>query len=248
MAKNVIYSINDSVITVADTTDFSMQEMVYVGHEKLIGEVIEVRRDQTVIQVYEVTGGLSAGEPVEPTGQPMSVTLGPGILTNIFDGIQRPLPAIEQQSGAFITRGSSMEALPTDFKWDVTPCVQVGDAIAPGVIYATCPETESITHRLMVSPLASCGVVTWVAQKGLYALNDTVLTYQTQAGQELALTLCQKWPIRQPRPFAKRLPCDRPLITGQRIVDTIVPVAKGGTAAIPGGFGTGKTMMQHQLA
>jgi V/A-type H+-transporting ATPase subunit A len=247
MANNVIFGINGPVVTVVDTKDFFMQEMVFVGNDRLVGEVIEVLGDRTVIQVYENTTGLKAGEPVESTGHPMSVTLGPGIISNIFDGIERPLPAIEKQSGAFIERGSMISPLDEEKQWDVTLKVKTGDILAPGQIYAECPETASITHRCMVPPKMS-GRVTFAAENGLYRINDTVVRLVDDAGAEHELTLCQQWPIRVPRPIAERLPCTVPLITGQRVVDTLLPLAKGGTAAIPGGFGTGKTMTQHQVA
>lgn len=245
--KNVIYGVNGPVVTVRDTADFFMQEMVLVGDEKLVGEVIEISRERTIIQVYEVTTGLKAGDPVYPTGQPMSVTLGPGIISNIFDGIERPLPAMEQQTGAFIGRGGDVSPLDCEKLWDVTVTAAVGDTLSGGMIYAECPETESIVHRCMLSPSLS-GTVVWTAPNGQYKVNDTVVKIEDKKGEIHELTLCQKWPIRVPRPVEQRLECSVPLITGQRVIDTMFPIAKGGTAAIPGGFGTGKTMTQHQLA
>ena len=247
MSNNVIFGINGPVVTVADTKDFSMQEMVYVGNEKLVGEVIGISERLTTIQVYEVTTGLRPGEPVEPTGSPMSVTLGPGILSNIFDGIERPLRDIAEKSGAFIARGSDVEPLDTNKLWDVTLTVKVGDELNEGDIYAECPETASIVHKVMVPPGLS-GRVTFTVKPGRYRLNDRIAELEDERGDKIPLTLCQKWPIRNPRPFKERLACTIPLITGQRVIDTMLPIAKGGTAAIPGGFGTGKTMTQHQLA
>ena len=244
---NVIYSINGPVVTVKDSKDFSMQEMVYVGSKRLVGEVISITDHLTTIQVYEETTGLRCGEAVEPTGSPISATLGPGILSNIFDGIQRPLGQLEALSGAFISEGCNIPSLDVQRKWDVTMKVQVGDTLTPGMIYATCPETAIIEHRFLV-PAGVSGKVTWTAPNGSYALEDCVVKVTDEKGVERQLTLCQKWPIRVPRPVAKRLPITRPLITGQRVIDTLFPIAKGGTAAIPGGFGTGKTMTQHQLA
>ena len=244
---NVIYGINGPVITVKNTSSFFMQEMVLVGEEKLVGEVIEISSERTVIQVYEVTTGLRCGQPVYPTGYPMSVTLGPGIISNIFDGIERPLPAIEEQSGAFIGRGSTASALDEEKLWHVTLKVNVGDELSGGMIYAECPETESINHRIMLSPALS-GRVIWTAPDGDYRINDTVAKIEDKKGNVHELTLCQRWPIRIPRPVKSRCECNIPLITGQRVIDTMFPIAKGGTAAIPGGFGTGKTMTQHQLA
>ena len=247
MSKNVIFGINGPVVTVAGTKDFSMQEMVYVGEEKLVGEVIGVNEQLTTIQVYEVTTGLHPGEPVEPTGSPMSVTLGPGILSNIFDGIERPLGDIAEKSGAFIARGSDVAPLDTQKLWDVTLTVKVGDMLTGGDIYAECPETPSIVHKVMVPPGVS-GKVTFTVKNGQYRIDDRVAELEDEQGNKIPLTLCQKWPIRNPRPFKERLACTVPLITGQRVIDTMLPIAKGGTAAIPGGFGTGKTMTQHQLA
>lgn len=245
---NKIYSINGPVVKVKDTRDFQMMEMVYVGGKRLIGEVINVSDDFTTIQVYEGTGGLMPGEPVEPTGSPMNALLGPGIVSNIFDGIQRPLAAIGERSGAFIDDGVSVSPIDTDKEYDVTMHISQGDIIHAGDVYASCPETPLITHKCMLSPLYKEGKVVYAAQSGKYKVHDVVAKIETERGKTVELTLCQRWPIRTPRPVAERLPADKPLITGQRIIDTVVPVAKGGAAAIPGGFGTGKTMTQHQLA
>lgn len=244
--NNEIYAINGPVIKVRDTKSFSMLEMVYVGNDRLIGEVIGITEEFTTIQVYEVTTGLKPGEPVFSTGAPMSATLGPGLLSNIFDGIERPLRAIKEQGGAFISAGSAAGSLDGEKRYDVTLVTKVGDRLEAGAVFATCPETSLILHKAMISPILS-GTITWIAENGSYNITDKIATLKTVTG-EVELTLCQKWPIRQPRPVKERLPITRPLITGQRVVDTILPIAKGGTAAIPGGFGTGKTMTQHQLA
>ncbi len=244
---NTIYSINGPVVKVRDTKDFSMLEMVYVGDKRLTGEVISVNDEYTTIQVYEVTTGLKPGEPVYPTGRPMSATLGPGILSNIFDGIERPLKDIEAASGAFIGEGISVSALDENRRWDVTMTVNVGNFVSGGQIYAVCPETALIEHRCLVPPELS-GEVVYVAGNGQYRINDVVCKVKDENGEIHELTLCQKWPIRVPRPVRQRMSINRPLITGQRIIDALFPIAKGGTAAIPGGFGTGKTMTQHQLA
>ena len=243
----MIYGINGPVVTVKNATDFSMQEMVYVGNDRLIGEVIGITDGFTTIQVYEVTTGLRPGEPVHTTGTPMSVTLGPGIIKNIFDGIERPLKKIEEASGAFIDRGCSVDSLDTDRGWDVTVCVREGDVLSGGEVYATCPETSLITHKCLVPP-DLCGRVVYAAPNGSYHINDKIAELETEDGVRHTLTLCQRWPIRIPRPVKKRLPPTVPLITGPRVIDTLFPLSKGGTAAIPGGFGTGKTMTQHQLA
>ena len=247
MSENVIFGINGPVVTIKGETDLSMMEMVYVGKEKLIGEVIGLDKKMTTIQVYEETTGLKPGEPVYSTGLPMSVTLGPGIIGNIFDGIERPLPAIEKKFGAFIGKGAQFSPLDTEKKYKVTLKVKVGDTLSGGDIYAECPETPVITHKIMLSPLLS-GTVTEVMPDGEYTVNDTVAKIKDKKGNETELTLLQKWPIRNPRPIKKRLPATKPLVTGQRVIDTVFPVAKGGAAAIPRGFGTGKTMTQHQLA
>lgn len=244
---NTIFSINGPVVKVRDTKDFSMLEMVYVGTKRLIGEVIGITSEETTIQVYESTTGLKPGEPVSGSGMPMSATLGPGIISNIFDGIERPLRQLEALSGVFIAEGANISALDTSKKYDVAVKVKVGDKLNGGDIYATCPETPVIEHRCMVHPNLS-GEVVWTAADGEYAINDTVVKIKNDKGETVDLTLCHKWPIKQSRPFKERLPISKPLITGQRIIDTILPIAKGGTAAVPGGFGTGKTMTQHQLA
>lgn len=247
MSENVVYSINGPVITVKDTKSFAMLEMVFVGEKQLLGEVISIKSDFTTIQVYESTTGLKPGEPVYPTGTPISVTLGPGILMNIFDGIERPLKQIAEKSGSFISAGSNVDPLDVDRKWEVSLKVKVGDVLTPGQIYGVIPETLLIEHRMMVPPNLS-GTVTEVVEDGVYTINDCVVKFKDDNDEIHELTLCQKWPIKIDRPINKRLPISIPLITGQRVIDTMFPIAKGGTAAIPGGFGTGKTMTQHQLA
>ena len=247
MNNNVIYGINGPVVTVKDTDSFEMMEMVHVGKQNLVGEIIGITDKLTTIQVYEETTGLKPGDPVSGTGAPMNVLLGPGILDNIFDGIERPLKAIEEQSGAFISRGASVSSLDTEKLWNVTMKIKVGDKLEGGQIYATLPETPIIEHRLMVHPDLS-GVVKEVKPDGEYKIFDTVAVIEDDLGERHNLTLCQQWPIRTARPVQQRLTPSIPLITGQRIMDTLFPIAKGGTAAIPGGFGTGKTMNQHQLA
>lgn len=245
--NNVIYGINGPVVTVKNADCFEMMEMVHVGSQNLVGEVIGITDKFTTIQVYEETTGLKPGDPVTGTGAPMNVLLGPGIIDNIFDGIERPLKAIEEQSGSFISRGASVTSLDDQKLWNVTLKVKVGDRLEGGQIYATLPETPIIEHRLMVPPSIS-GVITEVKPDGEYKLFDTVAVIKDDDGDEHKLTLCQQWPIRTSRPVKERLTSSVPLITGQRVIDTLFPIAKGGTAAIPGGFGTGKTMTQHQLA
>ncbi len=244
---NTIYSINGPVVKAKDTRDFSMLEMVYVGEKRLIGEVIGVTDEFTTIQVYENTAGLKSGEPIFPTGAPVCANLGPGIISNIFDGIERPLRDMVKINGVFVAEGNSLFSLDTEKQYDVTVTVKEGEKLGGGDIYCTCPETALITHKCMVPPDVS-GKVTFTAKNGKYRVNDTIIKLETEDGRELPLTMVQKWPIKRGRPINKRLPISRPLITGQRVIDTLTPVAKGGTAAIPGGFGTGKTMTQHQLA
>ncbi len=247
MQQNIIHGINGPVVTVKGKTNLSMSEMVYVGKKGLIGEVIRLDKDKVVIQVYEETSGLKPGEPVEATGQSMSVTLGPGILDNIFDGIQNPLEAIASQSGAFIPKGVRPSSLDENKLWDVTVTAKKGDYISSGDVYATCPETKVITHKIMVPPQVK-GRVVEAKPNGKYRVNDTVLVIETENGEKKNLTLCHKWPIRIPRPIKERKLPVNPLITGQRSIDTLFPIAKGGAAAVPGGFGAGKTVVQHQLA
>lgn len=247
MNDNVIYGINGPVVTVKNADSFEMMEMVHVGAQNLVGEVIGITDRLTTIQVYEETTGLKPGDPVTGTGAPMNVLLGPGILDNIFDGIERPLKAIEEQSGAFISRGASVSSLDTERLWNVTVKVKPGDRLEGGQIYATLPETPIIEHRVMLHPDLS-GVVREVKPDGEYKLHDTIVVIEDDLGERHELTLCQQWPIRTARPVQQRLTPTIPLITGQRVMDTLFPIAKGGTAAIPGGFGTGKTMNQHQLA
>lgn len=245
--NNVIYGINGPVVTVKKTDCFEMMEMVHVGKQKLVGEVIGITDDLTTIQVYEETTGLKPGDPVTGTGAPMNVLLGPGIIDNIFDGIERPLKAIEEQAGAFINRGATVSSLDDQKLWNVTLKVKAGDKVCGGQIYATLPETPIIEHRLMVHP-DLCGEIVKVMPDGEYKIFDTIAVLKDDTGTEHNLTLCQQWPIRTARPVKERLAPTVPLITGQRVIDTLFPIAKGGTAAIPGGFGTGKTMTQHQLA
>lgn len=245
--KDTIYSINGPVVTVRDTDSFGMMEMVYVGEAGLIGEVISVSRGKTTIQVYENTTGLRVGEPVRGTGAPLSATLGPGIMQNIFDGIERPLGVIAQKNGAFIATGVHADSLDEAKKWDVTVCVKPGQQVAGGDVVATCPETSIITHKSMVPPDIS-GVVKWAAEDGAYTVTEPICKIETASGEVKDVCLAQKWPIRVSRPVRRREPISRPLITGQRVIDTLFPIAKGGAAAVPGGFGTGKTMTQHQLA
>ena len=246
--SDVIYSINGSVISVINTKSFSMREMVYVGVKELLGEVIRVDEDKTMIQVYESTTGLKPNEPVKGTGHLLNATLGPGILRNIYDGIQRPLDEIAKEQGAFISEGKSVPALDLEKKWNVTMLVKEGDTVKEGQIFATTPETSLIEHRSLI-PVGLNGTVVKALPSGEYTVNDVLLVVKSEFDEaEVEVKLMQQWAIRNPRPIIKREPISIPLITGQRVIDTMFPIAKGGSSAIPGGFGAGKTMLQHQIA
>lgn len=242
-----IYGINGPIITIRGNLGFKMSEMVYVGEHRLVGEVIGLTKEQTTIQVFEETTGLKPGERVEGAGRALCVTLAPGIITNIFDGIERPLQLIGQQSGAYIPRGVSVDLLDREKKWETKVLIKEGDVLSGGMVIAEVPETPAILHKVMVPPDLE-GTVVRAAGDGLYTIEEPLAVIRTRSGEEKELTMAQRWPIRIPRPIQKRYPADRLLVTGQRILDTLFPIAKGGTAAIPGGFGTGKTMTQHQLA
>lgn len=246
MTKGEIFGINGPVVKVKGSDAFEMQEMVYVGNDELIGEVIGVTSDTAVIQVYEETAGLRVGETVRGTGAPLSVTLAPGILSGIFDGIERPLSDIQKLSGAFIERGVKVNNLDVNKKWDTKIKIKAGDMVSGGDIIASTQETSLIEHRIMVPPNIS-GTVEWAAENGSYTINDVIAKVKTDSGVT-DITMKQEWAIKYPRPYTKRQPIEKPLVTGQRIIDTMFPIAKGGAAAVPGGFGTGKTMTQHQIA
>lgn len=239
-----IKTINGPVVIATDAKILTVREMVSVGKLKLIGEVISLEGDLATIQVYEDTSGLKVNEDIIPTGRPLSVRLGPGMLGNMFDGIQRPLKSIMDKNGAFIPSGIGFENLDTEKKWDVKLRVKVGDKIKRGDIYATIKETETIEHRLMTQV---SGEVTEVVKDGAYTLEDTVVKIKTEKSV-VEEKLYQYWPVRNQRPVMANMPIEKLFETGQRVLDVFFPLAKGGTVAIPGGFGTGKTMLQHQLA
>ena len=246
--SDVIYSINGPVVTVRNTNSFSMREMVYVGTKQLLGEVIRINDEVTTIQVYESTTGLMPGEEVKGTGSLLNALLGPGMLRNIYDGIERPLEKIHEQQGAFISEGKSVPSLDEEKKWDVHMVLKQGDTVNGGEIFATCQETPVIEHRSMI-PVHVSGTITEAVPDGSYTVNDVLLKVKNEeTGEEIPVTLAQKWPVRVPRPIKAREPLTIPLITGQRVLDTMFPIAKGGSAAIPGGFGAGKTMLQHSIA
>ncbi len=245
-AESVIIRINGPVV-MADAMGYAnLGDQVKVGHEGLTGEIISLENDVATIQVYENTIGIKPGEPVVTLGIPLSVTLGPGILKSIYDGIQRPLHKLEEQSGRFIGRGLTVSGIDVEAKWEFTPVAKVGDKVAALSVLGTIPETSLIVHKVMVPPNIS-GELVWVADAGEYAVTDVVAKIKTDAGEK-EITIMQHWPIRTPRPAPKRLPPKIPMVTGQRVIDFLFPAARGGACAIPGGFGTGKTVTQHQLA
>ena len=228
-------------------SDANMSDVVRVGPQHLIGEILTMKGDTASIQVYEETSGLGPGAVVETTGAPMSVELGPGMIEGIYDGIQRPLEKIVEKVGACITRGVEVPALDPEKKWEFTPAVQEGTEVVGGDVIGTVPETAVVLHKIMVPPKMS-GTIVKVADKGQYTIHETMAVLRTKEGKDVELTMVQKWPVRVGRPYAKKYPPKRPLSSGQRIIDTMFPIAKGGTAAVPGPFGSGKTVVQHQLA
>ena len=238
--------VSGPIVTAGGMRGAKMYEVVLVGELGLIGEVVRVLGDTATIQVYENTAGLKPGAPIERTGAALSVSLGPGLLGNIYDGIQRPLRDIQARSGTWIARGEKVPALDIEKKWPFEPRLKAGDQATGGMKFGEVVETPLVHHRLLVPPDVS-GKVKWIAEKGDYTVSDTVLVLETPAGDR-NLTMVQRWPVRLPRPIRSRRRVTEPLITGQRIIDTFFPIGKGGVAAVPGGFGTGKTIIQHQLA
>lgn len=244
--KGIVSSVNGPVVKGINMGSFKVNEMVTVGKQKLIGEVVSLENDEATVQVFEETEGLKAGEDIHSTGNSLSVTLGPGMIGNIFDGIQRPLNKIQSISEDFIPEGIGLISIDETKKWNVEITVKNGDELNPGDVYATIQETSRIVHKMIV-PYNISGVVRIAKPNGEYCINDTVVIVENN-NEEKNLTLCTKWPVRKARPISKRLPIYKPLVTGQRVIDTFFPIAKGGTIALPGGFGTGKTVTQHQVA
>ncbi len=238
--------INGPVIRARGSRKVSMMELVEVGDQHLVGEVIGLQGDVMTAQVYEETSGMRPGAPVFGTGLPLSVELGPGLLTSIFDGVQRPLPVIEQRTGSFIGRGERLSPLNRENQWKFKPLCKSGDTVGAGTIIGTVQETESLEHRIMIPPGMS-GTLSWVASEGEYTIDDTVAKVRSDH-TEREVTMLQRWPVRQSRPYRNRLGQSIPLITGQRVLDSFFPVAKGGAAGIPGPFGSGKTVTQHSIA
>ncbi len=243
----LVVRISGPIVQAVGMRAAGMYEVVHVGEMGLVGEVVKLVGDRATIQVYEDTAMLRPGAPVRCTGAPLSVWLGPGLLGNIYDGIQRPLPGIEERSGAWIRRGEKVDALDSGRRWDYEPVVSVGDSVSGGQVVGRVQETALVEHRLLVPPGVE-GRVEAVRPAGEVTLNDTVIGVRTAGGDLKEVTLVQRWPVRVPRPVRERRRVDEPLLTGQRVIDTFFPMGKGGAGSIPGGFGTGKTVTQHQLA
>ena len=226
-----------------------MYDVVYVSEQRLIGEIIELKQGHASIQVYEETGGLGPGEPVYCTGEPLSVELGPGLLTSIYDGIQRPLDRVREKAGDWITRGINIPGLDHERKWDFEPVMEQGTRLSGGELLGTVRETELIEHRVLVPPNVG-GTVSWVAEPGSYTIGDVIarVVEDEESGSTRELRMHHRWAVRTPRPFREKKAPDMPIITGQRVIDAFFPVGKGGTACVPGPFGSGKTVIQHQLA
>ena len=246
MSKGVIRKVAGPLVIAEGMRDANMFDVVRVSSQRLIGEIIEIHGGDASIQVYEETSGLGPGEPVESTGEPMSVELGPGLIGSIYDGIQRPLDAIMRMAGNSLQRGVEAPSLNREKVWEFVPTVQAGAKVTGGDVLGTVQETEVVLHKIMVPP-GIVGTVQSIAG-GKYRVTDTVAVLQGANGEELPVTLLQKWPVRRGRPYGKKLSPDRPLVTGQRVIDTLFPIAKGGVAAVPGPFGSGKTVVQHPLA
>jgi V/A-type H+-transporting ATPase subunit A len=247
MSTGTILKVAGPLVIAGGMRDAKMSDVVRVSDERLIGEIIEMHDDRASIQVYEETSGIGTGEPVYDTGEPMSVELGPGLIGSIFDGIQRPLDEIMKKTGSNnLQRGVEVPSLDRNKKWHFTPTVSKGDKVKAGDILGTVQETEVVLHKIMV-PYGGDGQVASI-NEGDFTVTDKIGSINTDKGSKLDLTLIQKWPVRKERPYAKKLSPDRPLITGQRVIDALFPIAKGGVAAIPGPFGSGKTVTQHQLA
>ena len=245
-SKGTIQKVAGPLVIAEGMRDANMFDVVRVAESRLIGEIIEMHGDKASVQVYEETSGLGPGAPVESTGMPMSVELGPGLLRSIYDGIQRPLEVIKKKSGNRLERGVEVPSLDRDTKWTFVPGVKAGDKVEGGDIIGTVQETDVVSHKIMVPP----GVIGTIKdiKEGEFTVEETVATVETDTGAEVPVALMQRWPVRRGRPYKQKLSPDVPLITGQRVIDTLFPLAKGGTAAVPGPFGSGKTVVQHQLA
>ncbi len=241
-----VYRVVGPVVEIEEVTQLRMLDMVEVGSQHLIGEVVHLKGDRAFVQVYEDTTSVKAGDLVFTEGSPLYVELAPGLLGNIYDGIQRPLEAIQGKQGFFIGRGVQVQALDHKKKWVFEPDVKAGDVLSPGMVIGRVQETQLITHRIMVPP-DKRGRVSWIALPGEYTIDDKICVLQDDENPS-EICMLQKWPVRRTRPYGEKLALDEPLLTGQRVIDTLFPIAKGGCVAVPGGFGTGKTVIQHQIA
>jgi len=244
--SGTITKVSGPLVVAEGLADANVSDVVRVGSQRLIGEILNMNGDSASIQVYEETSGLGPGAAVETTGMPMSVELGPGMLENIYDGIQRPLPEIREVAGSTIARGTDVPALNRSKLWDFVPAAKVGDRLSGGDVFGTVQETSAILHKIMVPPKMN-GTLTEI-KSGNFTVTDTVAVLEDDKGEKHELTMMQKWPVRISRPYSRKFPPNRPMNSGQRIIDTMFPIAKGGTAAVPGPFGSGKTVVQHQLA
>ena len=244
--SGTIIKVSGPLVVAEGLSDANVSDVVRVGSQRLIGEILNMSGDKASIQVYEETSGLGPGAVVETTGMPMSVELGPGMLENIYDGIQRPLPEIREMSGATISRGTDVPALNRSKKWDFVPTAKAGDKLSGGDVIGTVQETSAISHKIMVPPKMSGTLLS--VEAGSFTVTDTVAVLEDEKGVKHELSMLQRWPVRINRPYARKFVPARPMNSGQRIIDTLFPIAKGGTAAVPGPFGSGKTVVQHQLA
>ena len=247
MSIGKIVKVSGPLVIADGMHEANMFDVVRVGNQRLIGEIIEMHRDRASIQVYEETSGLGPGTAVETTGAPLSVELGPGMIETIYDGIQRPLEDIMAMTGSNISRGVEAPALSRTKKWEFTPAVHVGDTVVSGDVLGTVPESPVVMHKIMV-PNKVSGTVERIAGKGEYVVTDIIAAVKTESGKIVELNMIQKWPVRVGRPYLRKIPPEVPLSTGQRVIDTLFPLAKGGTACVPGPFGSGKTVVQHQIA
>ena len=245
--QGTVEFVNGPVIKAAGMRDFGMREVVHVGPKKLMGEIIKMDGDNATIQVYEDTDGLKIYEDVAGTGEPLSIELGPGLIGSFFDGIGRPLDALLEHEGMYISPGTTVNMINRDKIWDITPVAKVGDMVAGGMVLATIQETPLLVHKIMVPPDLE-GEVTWITPSGKHSAGSDAAKIKDAFGREITIPIIQRWPVRTPRPYRERLLPNEPFVTGQRVIDGLFPLAKGGTACIPGGFGTGKTVTQHQLA
>lgn len=245
--EGIVAFVNGPVIKATNMRSFAMREVVTVGEKRLMGEIISMDGDNATIQVYENTDGLRLDEKIYGFGEPLSIEIGPGLIGSFFDGIGRPLDLLLEKEGMFISPGTTVNMLNREKQWHVTPVVKAGDLITGGMVIATVQETPLLLHKIM-APIGIEGELTWILREGPHKAGEDVAKIKDAFGREIAIPMIQRWPVRTPRPYRERLLPNEPFVTGQRVIDGLFPIAKGGTACIPGGFGTGKTVTQHQLA